>query len=77
MISECIRSKFKENDGLHWRQIVVAIEIIVLIILAFIPTGSLDIVANISITFACSMQVESFRKVNGNAFASTMCTGYV
>ena len=30
---------------------------------------------NVAISFICSMQVESFRKVNGNSFATTMCTG--
>ena len=27
------------------------------------------------VSFACAMQVQSFRKVNGNAYASTMCIG--
>ena len=27
------------------------------------------------ISFICAMQVESFRKVRGSAFATTMCTG--
>ena len=33
------------------------------------------IAVNVAISFICSMQVESFRKVNGNSFATTMCTG--
>ena len=31
--------------------------------------------ANVSVSFVCAVQVESFRKVHGNAFATTMCTG--
>ena len=30
---------------------------------------------NIIISFVCAMQVETFRKVRGSAFATTMCTG--
>ena len=39
------------------------------------PQGYFDVAVNIAVSFMCAMQVESFRKVNGNAFASTMCTG--
>ena len=28
-----------------------------------------------AVAFVCAVQVESFRKVHGNAFATTMCTG--
>ena len=48
------------------------IEIILLISVAFIP---FDYVANTIISFICAMQVESFRKFHGNAYATTMCTG--
>ena len=34
-----------------------------------------DYVANTIISFICAMQVESFRKFHGNAYATTMCTG--
>ncbi len=39
------------------------------------PRGDFDVAVNVAVSFMCAMQVESFRKVNGNAFASTMCTG--
>lgn len=35
----------------------------------------LNIVSNILISFLCAMQAESFRKVLGKPFSSTMCTG--
>jgi uncharacterized membrane protein YoaK (UPF0700 family) len=31
--------------------------------------------ANVLISFVCAIQVESFRKINGLAYATTMCTG--
>ena len=36
---------------------------------------SLNNLANIIVSFICAMQVESFRKINGIACATTMCTG--
>lgn len=75
IVAELIKGYFKRRPAIHWRQIVLLVEIFVLLGVAFIPQGELDLVANTAVSFICSLQVESFRKVNGNAFATTMCTG--
>ena len=74
LIAEFIRTTFK-NSKIHWRQIIILIEILVLFICAFIPKGNLDVFVNISISFMCSLQVQAFRKINGNLSSTTMCTG--
>ena len=73
-ITEFIKLKFKENEKLHWRQIIIFIEIFLLVLVAFMPQ-SLNNLANIIVSFICAMQVESYRKINGIACATTMCTG--
>lgn len=72
--AEVIRGGFKEHKLLHWRQIVVAIEILLLFFVGFFPQ-SFNMAANATVSFVCAMQVESFRKIKGSAFASTMCIG--
>ncbi|NME35655.1 MULTISPECIES: YoaK family protein [Fusobacterium] len=74
LLSEFFRKKYNK-EFLHWRQSILLLEMIILIIVAFIPIGDLDILANVLISFVCSLQVESFRKFRGKAYASTMCTG--
>ena len=71
----------RENIGmvfrmqwLHWRQLVVLFEILMLFVVGFLPQ-ELNLLANSLVSFSCAMQVQSFRKVNGYAFASTMCIG--
>lgn len=60
----------------HWRQIVLLLEIIIIIVVGFIPSQHMtNIIANVLISFLCAMQAESFRKVLGQPFSSTMCTG--
>lgn len=60
----------------HWRQIVLLLEIAIIIVVGFIPVHHVtNIFANILISFLCAMQAESFRKVLGQPFSSTMCTG--
>lgn len=75
ILAEMIKRRYKLNSSLHWRQIIIAMEIVTLLIVSMIPQGNLNALANILVSFVCSLQVESFRTVNGHAFATTMCTG--
>lgn len=61
---------------LHWRQISVINEAVILAAVAFIPLTQ-NILANSLISFACGIQVESFRKIRGNGIATTMCIGNI
>lgn len=70
-----IRKRYKFNKNIHWRQIIIVLECIVLFCVAFIPMGIYDTLANVLVSFVCSLQVESFRKMNGNEYSTTMCTG--
>lgn len=63
------------NGKIHWRQYILLLEILLLALTGFIPSGKYNIVATTLIAFSCSMQVESFRKVKGSVYATTMCTG--
>lgn len=73
IISEIIRTKFKNGHRhIHWRQIIIIIEAVALLAVAYIPS---DIIANTLVSFVCSLQVQTFRTVNGHTLATTMCTG--
>lgn len=74
LIAEFIRKKFIHSK-IHWRQVVILIEIMVLLISSFVPKGELNVYVNIAISFVCSLQVQAFRKTRGNISATTMCTG--
>lgn len=76
MAAEQIRGRVREGRKLHWRQDVLFHEIVILFIVGFLPSN-LNIVATFLVSFACAMQVQTFRKVNGYAFASTMCIGNI
>jgi len=74
LIAEIIKGKYKPYTKFHWRLIVITIEIVLLTSVAFIPEKG-NIIANVLVSFVCAMQVETFRKVHGNPYATTMCTG--
>lgn len=71
-ISEKIHQKYKYSHLFHWRQLVLVSEIFLLILAGFLKT---DMIANVLLSFACAMQVQSFRKFKGISFATTMCIG--
>ena len=73
-ITERIEFRYKSSKGVHWRQLVLLIEIVLLGIVGLIPTD-LNIAANMLVSFTCAMQVQAFRKVHGYGYASTMCIG--
>lgn len=73
-VAERIENRFKTIDKIHWRQIILIIEIIVLIIVGFLP-AEMNMIANMIVSFSCAMQVQTFRKVHGYGYASTMCIG--
>lgn len=75
VFSEVIKSRFGQSKLIHWRQIIIAIEFFILLFVGFIPSGNYNSFANCLVSFVCSLQVQSFRTVNGNAYVSTMCTG--
>lgn len=75
ILSDFIKNKFYSKRQVHWRQLTILFEILVLIFVSTLKDSSTNMLANILISFVCSIQVESFRKFKGSSFASTMCTG--
>lgn len=75
IVADFIKKKHNEYDKIHWRQISILIEFIILLLIGFMPVGKLNMLVNILISFVCSIQVESFRKMEGSPYATTMCTG--
>lgn len=75
VITEILRSiKESTQKVVHWRQISLALEIIVLTATAFLPQ-SMNLVVNSLISLTCGTQVASFAKFHGISMATTMCTG--
>ena len=72
--AEKIQGKFKNARRLHWRQGILAAEIVILFLVGFVPS-TMNMLATILVSFACAMQVQTFRKIHGYSYASTMCIG--
>jgi len=73
-LADLIRIHLKNKNLVHWRQISVLIEIGLLFIVSTLGQGE-NLFANCLTSMACGIQVESFRKIQGNGIATTMCIG--
>ncbi len=73
-VAEFIHIRLKNFEKIHWRQIILVLEIIILLIVGFLPSAS-EPIANALVSFVCAMQVQTFHKVRGLTYASTMCIG--
>lgn len=73
-VVENIQYRFKNSTKIHWRQAVLLLEILIMFAVGFMPQ-KLNLPANILISFSCAMQVQAFRKICNNPYASTMCIG--
>ncbi len=75
LLTEQIHNRFKVRGiALHWRHGVLLAEVVILAVVGFLPQ-QLNWLANVLVSLACAMQVQSFRELEGNSYATTMCIG--
>ena len=74
LTARAVHDRFGASARLHWRQLTVGAEMLLLAVVAFLPAAASG-GANVLVSYVCAVQAESFRKVHGSAFATTMCTG--
>lgn len=73
-VTERVQERFRNTKKIHWRQGVVFFEIVILLLVGFIP-ADFNMIATMLVSFSCAMQVQAFKKVDGFSYASTMCIG--
>lgn len=79
LAAEWVRRRCDPGEGrpqrLHWRLPLLLAECVAILVVSALPVGPLDPLANIIISFASALQVESFRNIQGYGCVTTMCTG--
>ena len=73
-VAECVPRRYKCMEKVHWRQLIILAEIVLLFFVGFLPR-EVNTFANALVSFVCALQVQTFHKVRGHAYASTMCIG--
>ena len=66
---------FKDRP-FHWKRTILVVESIILVLTGFIPSSCPDVIANLMVSFAASLQFCAFRTFhNKENYASVFCTG--
>ena len=58
-----------------WQHLALCLETTVLFGIGFLPLSLPDSIVNITVSFVCAVQVNSFATLHGGSYATTMCTG--
>ena len=74
LLAEQVEHRYKNSSKMHWRQIIVIMEIAMLLAVGFIP-ATYNMAATVIVSLACSMQVQAFRKVKGYSRQTRMQQG--
>lgn len=77
VVSEILPVYVRKKEILRWDTLLVGIEILVLVILGFLPESVPNQVFQVSINFICSMQYNTFRQAQGIPMATTFCTNHL
>ena len=74
-ISQAIQLKPKRQGSSPPYVAVLIAEIIILFVLSLLPASTNNLLITTTIAFTASVQVSTFREVNGHAYSSTFTTG--
>lgn len=73
VFSEYIRKYL--NKKVHWRVRVIELEMLIVVVLAFIICPKLNLLSICMMAFISGIQIQTFNKIDDKIYMSTMCTG--
>ena len=77
VVSETVADSIKKFHLIRWDTLLILIEMLVVLILGFIPDDAPFQISQIAVNFICSMQYNTFRQADGIPMATTFCTNHV
>ena len=75
IVTEWLKARLTNAQHIAWQHVVLLAEAILVFAVGFVPRSAPDAVVNVTVSFICSLQVNSFRRTRGLPYATTMCTG--
>ena len=77
VLSEILPEKVRSTHFIRWDTMLVGIEMIVLFLIGLMPLSWPEQIAQVLISFLCSMQFNTFRQAEGIPMATTFVTNHV
>jgi len=75
--SEVLPVVVRKREFLRWDTLLIAIELLVILLLGFLPESAPFQITQVAVNFICSMQYNTFRQAEGEPMATTFCTNHL
>lgn len=75
--SELLPNPVKRHLPMRWDTLLIAIEMVVVLVLGFLPETAPVQISQVAINFIASMQYNTFRQAQGTPMATTFATNHV
>ncbi len=77
MLSELLPGPIRRRYPLRWDTLLIGFEMLVVLLLGFIPDSAPFQISQIAVNLICSMQYNTFRQARGLPMATTFCTNHL
>lgn len=75
MTTELIKKYVFRFEKVRCEHFVLTVEMLLFVAIGFIPLTVPAVAVNLMVSFISAMQIDCFKRLEGMAYASTMCTG--
>lgn len=76
-VSEALPVYVRRTHLLRWDTLLIGTEVLVLVVLGFLPDSAPFQITQVAVNFICSMQYNTFRQAQGIPMATTFCTNHL
>lgn len=76
-VSEALPTSIRHRHFLRWDTWLIGFELLVLLVLGFLPLSLPAQIVQVTINFICSMQYNTFRQAEGIPMATTFVTNHI
>lgn len=77
ILSEYLPNTVKKYSHIRWDTVFVLFEMLVVLIIGFIPESAPVQISQVTVNFICAMQYNTFRRAENIPMATTFCTAHV
>ena len=77
VVSELLPNPVKHRLAVRWDTLLIAVEMLVIVILGFVPESAPVQISQVAVNFIASMQYNTFRQAEGVAVATTFVTNHI
>lgn len=77
VVSELLPNPIKHRLAVRWDTLLIAVEMLVIVMLGFLPESAPVQISQVAVNFIASMQYNTFRQAEGVAVATTFVTNHI